>query len=85
MILHIMFTDGSNPWVSLPVNRKMAMNLWRKWSKVSTARPEFQFGKLICRCDNIGNWYVAQWFDGMHECKEFKYLANALKYMEKMA
>ena len=83
MILHITFTDGSNPWVSLPTDWKTAMKFWRKWSKVSTARPEFKSGKLKCCCDCVGNWYVAQWFDGAHDTKKFRYLANALKYMER--
>ena len=83
MVLHITFTDSSNPWVSLPNNREMVMKFWHKWSKVPEARPEFRLGKLKCRCDCLGNWYVAQWFDGMHKSKTFRYLANALKYMEK--
>lgn len=83
MILHITFTDGSNPWVSLPNNREVVMKFWHKWSEVPEARPEFMAGKLKCRRDCIGNWYVSPWFDGAHKCKEFKYLANALKYMER--
>ena len=85
MILHITFTDGSNPWVSLPNSREMIMKLWQKWSKVPTAKPMFKVGNLKCMKDCIGNWYVSPYFDGMYSCKEFKYLASALKYMEKEA
>lgn len=83
MVLKLEFTDGHEPWISFPMNREEALNLWNKLSKMPTVRPEFRFGKLKCRCDCLGNWYVAQWFDGMHKSKEFRYLANALKYMEK--
>ena len=83
MVLKLEFTDGHKPWISFPMNREEALNLWNKLSKMPTVRPEFRFGKLKCRCDCLGNWYVAQWFDGMHKSKEFRYLANALKYMEK--
>lgn len=83
MVLKLEFTDGHEPWISFPMNREEALNLWNKLSKMPTVRPEFRFGKLKCRCNCLGNWYVAQWFDGMHKSKEFKYLANALKYMEK--
>lgn len=83
MVLKLEFTDGHKPWISFPMNREEALNLWNKLSKMPTVRPEFRFGKLKCRCDCLGNWYVAQWFDEMHKSRTFRYLANALKYMEK--
>jgi hypothetical protein len=83
MVLKLEFTDGHEPWISFPMNREEALKLWNSLSKMPTVRPEFRFGKLKCRCDCLGNWYVAQWFDGMHKSKTFRYLANALKYMEK--
>lgn len=81
MILHITFTDGSNPWVSFSTDYKTLAKMWRNWAKNPNARPIFMGDGLECRMNCIHRWCVSKYFDGAHRCKEFKYLANALKYI----
>lgn len=52
MILHVTFSDGSNPWISLPADRHTIAKLWRQWIKnhPETARP----------CIISGNYCVMQ-------------------------
>ena len=34
MVLKLEFTDGHEPWISFPMNREEALNLWNKLSKM---------------------------------------------------
>lgn len=53
-------------------------------AKNKDCRVCFNTKTLQCRRDNLGYWYVAEYFDGAHTSKKFSYLKNALKYMEKV-
>lgn len=85
MILHINFTDGSNPWVSLPSDRHAIAKLWRQWTKnhPDTARQMAVAGAWrCCYCRAIGQYIVY--------CKErwggyyYRKLGNALAALERL-
>ena len=83
MILHIEFIDRSNPWVTFG-DIDHCKKAWKKWSNNPDARPLFMCGELKCRMRAPYGWSVGRYFDGAHTCKNFEYLGNALKYMERM-
>lgn len=82
MILHITFTDGSNPWVTFGDSKK-CLKAWRRWEKVPEARPEFWENGLKCRPVFGGGWAVGESFIGPQKCRHYARLGNALNYIEK--
>lgn len=59
MILHITFSDGSNPWVSLPTDRHTIAKHWRRWMKYhpDTAKPQAKSGNFILDYDPAAGRY----------------------------
>lgn len=87
MILHITFTDGSNPVVFTGTPKELAKE-WKMWEKwVPEARCLFfcKPGGLQCRAVSGGGYAVASYFDGCHKTKLYTYLLPALKSVEKGA
>ena len=86
MILHVTFTDGSNPWVSLPTDRETVKKLWRQWEKnhPATARPCAMCNGWQCRPLAGGGYSVARYFDGAHTCRDYERLGNALRALERL-
>lgn len=74
MILHVTFTDGSNPWVSLPADRQTIAKHWRKWENCPEAIPEFFNGVWCCRYSFCGQWRV---FKALAHCSGEEYLKQA--------
>lgn len=61
MILHVRFSDGSNPWVSLPADRHTIAGHWRRWKKhhPDTAVCLAWVGSWVCVWDSrIGRYSV---------------------------
>lgn len=85
MILHITFTDGSNPWVSLPADRHTLQKRWREWEGDPAARPCFICGAYKCLPVAGGGWAVGRYFDGAHTTHHYERLGNALKALERLA
>jgi hypothetical protein len=96
MILHVTFTDGSNPWVSLPADRHTIAKLWRQWMKnhPTTAQPVAFMGEYAIYRHNpkATNGYKLEKrnyndFDSyMHYdyIKTYKTLGHALLALEKL-
>lgn len=98
MILYVTFTDGSNPWVSLPTDRHTVAKLWRRWMKnhPDTARPiacdSGKGGAGTVRKARFGPWYVLtfptdpkKYPDGpITFTKYYQRLGNALAALERM-
>lgn len=85
MILHVNFTDGSNPWVCFSDDRSEICEHWKEWMKYhpTTAEPKVICGNYICEGSAIrgGYWvYKRGKFGDTH--KFYKYLGNALKAAE---
>lgn len=40
MILHVTFSDGANPWVSLPTDYKTIKKLWKSWDKNQSSKTQ---------------------------------------------
>jgi hypothetical protein len=51
MILHVDFSDGSNPWVCFSDNRREIAEHWREWMKYhgDTARPRHTTGIIFAK------------------------------------
>lgn len=87
MILHVTFSDGSNPYVSYPKDRHAAAKQWRLWMKNHplTAYPKIYCGNYMVQRNNDFSGYWA-WKRGEFNAtkKFYKNLGSALKYIEKM-
>lgn len=81
MILHIKFTDGSNPYVVYGDKTK-CKKAWSKWAAIKTARPLFICDSLQCAPVSGGGWAVARYFDGAHKTLFYNRLGNALNKLE---
>lgn len=86
MVLHVTFSDGSNPWVSLPLGRHTIAKYWRKWVKYSsTAQHAALHNGYICTLseDRAGYWVFKQgeYFDTK---KYYKHLGHALAALERL-
>ena len=86
MILHVTFTDGSNPWVCFSDDRQELAEHWRDWMKyhASTAQPKAYNGNYICELATDRARFVVykqgEYFD---TAKTYKRLGNALAYLER--
>ena len=82
MILHVNFSDGSNPWVCFSDDIPEIADHWRDWVKYhpSTAEPKAYSGDFICEMASDRSGYLiykqGEYFDTE---KRYKYLGNALK------
>lgn len=86
MILHIDFTDGSNPWVCFSDDRKEIADHWKEWIKYhgDTARPKAYCGDYICEiADDWSGYWVYKQGEFWDSVKRYKYLGYALASLEK--
>ncbi len=91
MILTITFSDGSNPWVSLPTDRHTITKLWRRWMKYhpDTAQPvviQHRRG-WVQRCYTIPGqpgYYVRIPKDNGTFLGHYKTLGHALAALERL-
>ncbi len=64
MILHVTFSDGSNPWVLLNQDRHTIAKQWRRWMKYypDTAQPVAICGLFQCQKSkwNAGYYLTSQ-------------------------
>jgi len=85
MILHVDFSDGSNPWVCFSDNRREIAEHWREWMKYhgDTARPTAYNGNYICEAssDRAG-FLVYKQGEFWDTAKHYKRLGFALSYLE---
>ena len=88
MILHVTFSDGSNPWVCFSDDRWEIADHWRDWMKhhPEEARPAAYCGNYICNRseDNAGFcvYTRGQYWDTV---KRYKHLGHALAALERLA
>lgn len=87
MILHVTFTDGSNPWVSLPTDRHTVAKFWRQWMKnhPDTARPIAKSETLRVSALPDGSYSVHTMYQNPMVGRKYKRLGNALRVMEGMS
>lgn len=87
MILHITFSDGSNPWVCFSDDRREIADHWREWMKYhpEEAQPKTYSGAYICERaeDNAGFWVYkrGEYWDTV---KRYKHLGHALAALERL-
>lgn len=87
MILHIIFLDGSNPWVCFSDDRREIAEHWRDWMKhhPEEARPTAYYGNYLCKPadDNAGYWVFrrGEYWDTV---KRYKHLGHALAALERL-
>ena len=82
MILHVNFSDGSNPWVCFSDDIPELADHWRDWVKYhpTTANIKAYNGDYICKPANDRSGYlVYKHNDFFDTVKQYKYLGNALK------
>ena len=86
MFLHVTFSDGSNPWISLPADRQTIAKLWRRWMKyhASTARPVAICGNYEARKSawHAGYYITSRTGYGIPR-QYYMRLGNALAAMER--
>lgn len=91
MILHITFSDGSNPWVSFPSDRHTIAKHWRRWKKFhpDTAQPVAIVGKPIrsAMCYQIPEqpgYYVRIPKENETTLRHYKHLGHALAALDRL-
>ena len=90
MILHVTFSDGSNPWVSLPGDRHTIAKQWRQWMKnhPDTARPEAIYNnyRVVYIAHDGDNQFflIPQRAYTGQDIKCYKYLGHALTALERL-
>lgn len=88
MVLHVTFSDGSNPWVSLPGDRQTIAKLWQKWMKnhPDTARPVAWCGDYFCIPELGGGFrvYPRIIYSGSTVTKCYRHLGHALAALERL-
>lgn len=88
MVLHVTFSDGSNPWVSLPGDRHTIAKLWRRWIKYhpDTAQPVAHSGDWECypNTNPGGCGYFVQSRMWPHMGDHYKTLGRALAALERL-
>lgn len=87
MILHVTFSDGSNPWVCMDQERDIIAKHWRRWMKYhnSTAQPKAYHGGYICEIagDRAGYWVYKQG-EFWDTVKRYRHLGHALAALERL-
>ena len=88
MVLHVTFSDGSNPWLSLPTDRHTIAKQWRKWMKYhpDTAQPDAICGAYHCRPENGGFVIYRRYYSEKFPeyGKHYKHLGHALAALERL-
>ena len=85
MILHVNFSDGSNPWVCFSNDRRELAQHWRDWVKYhpEEARPVAYCGGGKCLRDSVRGEYVVICPD-ISDPKHYKHLGHALAALERL-
>ena len=85
MILHITFSDGSNPYVAFPRDRRRAAVLWQRWMKhyPMTAQPTAHSGGYICELSPDRLYTVFKRGDYHATKKYYSHLGHALAALER--
>jgi hypothetical protein len=86
MILHVTFTDGSNPWVCFSDDRKELADHWKDWVKHHPweAVPQAYCGDYICKtADDRAGYCVYKQGEFWDTVKQYKYLGHALAALKK--
>lgn len=87
MILHVTFSDGSNPWVSLPADRYTIAKQWRNWEKrhPDTAQPCACLNGWLCEYAKNRSciWVYNEKLSAKH-WKRYKRLGSALAALERL-
>ena len=87
MILHISFSDGSNPWVCFSDERREIADHWREWMKYhpEEARPLAYCGAYLCeRADDMGGYTVYKRGEYWDTVKRYKHLGHALAALQRL-
>lgn len=87
MILHVTFSDGSNPWISLPADRHTIAKQWRHWVKYhpDLAQPVAICGPFRCQKSKWCPGYYLSSRDGQHIQKQYyKTLGYALRALDRL-
>ena len=86
MVLHITFSDGSNPWFSLPTNRRTIAALWRRGMKSNPihAQPKAYNGKYICELSPDRVYTVFRRGEYHATKKHYRHLGHALAALERL-
>lgn len=86
MILHVKFSDGSNPWVSFAPDRKTIAKQWIQWMKYhpETARPCASAGTYYCIPSLFGGYMVQNENIPSESTRYYKTLGRALAALERL-
>ena len=88
MILHVTFSDGSNPWVSYPANAKQAAQQWRRWIKNNpdTAAPTVFNGDYMLQQaeDGSPSYWVWERHNFFKTQRKYKTLGHALRALDRL-
>lgn len=90
MILHTVFLDGSNPWVSLPTDRQTIKKHWLRWERLhpQTAVAFAMCGSWYCQRGGTKNFVVYRRYynpDFPELGYHYKTLGHALAALERLA
>ncbi len=87
MILHVTFSDGSNPWVFYSDDRRDIVKQWKRWMKYhpDTARPYVLSSKYYCRKSvwHTG-YYITSDDDSLTGRQYYKTLGHALAALDRL-
>ncbi len=87
MILHVTFSDGSNPWVCFSPDRREIADHWREWVKYHPheAQPKAFCSKYICeRSADLAGFCVYKQGEFRDTNKRYKHLGHALAALERL-
>ena len=86
MVLHVTFSDGSNPWMSFNGDRYFIAKHWRRWMKYhpETAHPVASTMKnTVFPCPYQPGYYLRIGRENGAHLKFYKHLGHALAALEK--
>ena len=87
MILHVNFTDGSNPWVCFSDDRREIAEHWRDWIKyhMEEAQPKAYAGNYICeRSNDNAGFILYKRGEYRDTIKHYKHLGHALAALDRL-
>ena len=87
MILHVDFSDGSNPWVCFSDDRREIADHWREWMKYhpEEAQPKAYNGAYVCeRADDMAGYWIYKSGEYWDTVKRYKHLGHALAALERL-
>lgn len=89
MILHVTFSDGSNPWVFYSDDRHQIAKHWRRWVKChpKTAKPEVYHRGRCCRpmyCDYKIIRYCVEHTENREKPRFYNHLGHALAALDRL-